>query len=142
MMSFKRCFNLSCGIVVYSVEKSNVFIEVIFENDLDIKLPKISLEFFNIHISFIPLREKATSQYVWSPCLMIERTDVRILDNSVVEHFDDPAMNLALYGVLWSFGIQYKLGKSFWSSLVLMLKCIMNDLWLAKISVLFNNVCL
>ena len=69
---------------------------------------------------------------------MVERTDVSILDNSVVEHFEDPAIYLALYGVLWSLGIQYNLGKPFWSPSVLIFKLDMNDLWLAKISFLLN----
>ena len=42
---------------------------------------------------------------------MVERTDVKILESSLVEHLEEPAINLALYGVLCSFGIQYKLGK-------------------------------
>jgi hypothetical protein len=49
-------------------------------------------------------------------------------------------MYLSLYGVLWSLGIQYKKGKSSDSLPEGMLKEVMNDLWLARISSLLNEV--
>ena len=73
---------------------------------------------------------------------MVERTDVRILESSLVEHLDEPAINLALYGVLCSLGIQYKLGKSLLFSGVGIPNDVMNDLWLARISSLLNVECL
>ena len=51
-------------------------------------------------------------------------------------------MYLSLYGVLWSFGIQYKLGKSSDYLPEGMFKEVMNDLWLARISSLSNEVVL
>jgi hypothetical protein len=50
-------------------------------------------------------------------------------------------MYLSLYGVLWSLGIQYKQGKSSDSLPEGMFKEVMNDdLWLARISSLSNEV--
>ena len=40
------------------------------------------------------------------------------MDRGLVEHSDEPAMNLCLYGFLCIFGIQYMYGKSSSSSLV------------------------
>ena len=34
------------------------------------------------------------------------------MDRGLVEHLDEPAMNLCLYGFLCIFGIQYMYGKS------------------------------
>ena len=47
---YNRDFNFECGIVVYSVEKSYLLIDDTFRSDLDLKLSKSVLEFFNIHI--------------------------------------------------------------------------------------------
>ena len=47
---FKRVFNLSCGRVVYKIEKSKVLMEDTREKDLDLRLCKRSLEFFKIHM--------------------------------------------------------------------------------------------
>jgi hypothetical protein len=44
-VSFKRVFNLSCGRVVYRVEKSKVLMEDTSEKDLDLRLSKRSLEY-------------------------------------------------------------------------------------------------
>jgi hypothetical protein len=41
----------------YRVEKSKVLMEDTWEKDLDLRLSKRSLEFFKIHIWFMPLRE-------------------------------------------------------------------------------------
>jgi hypothetical protein len=41
---------LSCGRVVYRVEKSKVLMEDTREKDLDFRLSKRSLEFFKIHM--------------------------------------------------------------------------------------------
>jgi hypothetical protein len=49
-------------------------------------------------------------------------------------------MYISLYGVLWSLGIQYKEGKSSASLPEGMFKEVMNDLWLARISSLPNEV--
>jgi hypothetical protein len=57
-----------------------------------------------------------------------------------VEQVDDPAMYLSLHGVLWSLGIQYKWCKSSDSLPKGMLKEVMNELWLARISSLSNEV--
>ena len=50
-------------------------------------------------------------------------------------------MYLSWYGVLWGLGIQYKKGKSSDYLPDGMLKEVMNDLWLARISSLSNEVC-
>jgi hypothetical protein len=49
-MGTKRVFNLSCGRVLYRVEKSKVLMEDTWEKDLDLRLSKRSWEFFKIHI--------------------------------------------------------------------------------------------
>jgi hypothetical protein len=48
-------------------------------------------------------------------------------------------MYLSLYGVFWSLGIQYKLGKSSDSLPEGMFKEVMKDLWLTRISSLSNE---
>ena len=71
---------------------------------------------------------------------MVERTD-KILESSSVEHLDKPAINsinLSLYGVLCSLGIQYKLGKSLDFSGVGIPNDVMNDVLFARISSLLN----
>jgi hypothetical protein len=47
---FVSVFNLSCGRVVYRVEKSKVLMEDTLEKDLDLRLSKRSLEFFKVHM--------------------------------------------------------------------------------------------
>ena len=48
-------FNLSWGIVVYSVVKSKFYMLFIFKNAWDFNVSKSSLEFLRIHIWFTPL---------------------------------------------------------------------------------------
>ena len=52
----------------------------------------------------------------------------------MVEHLDEPAMNLCLYGFLCIFGIQYMYGKSSSSSLVSIPNEVRTDLWLSSTS--------
>lgn len=54
---------------------------------------------------------------------------VNLMDNSFVEHADEPAIR-----VLGSLGIQYKLSKSPYLLFIDMLIVTTKDLWLAKIS--------
>ena len=58
------------------------------------------------------------------------------MDRGLVEHLDEPAMNLCLYGFLCIFGIQYMYGKSSSSSLVCMPNEVImrTDLWLSSTS--------
>ena len=51
-----------------------------------------------------------------------------------MEHLDEPAMNLCLYGFVCIFGIQYMYGKSSSSSLVSIPNKERTDLWLFSIS--------
>ena len=51
-----------------------------------------------------------------------------------MEHFDEPAMNLCLYGFLCILGIQYIYGKSSSSSLVSIPNEVRTDLGLSSIS--------
>jgi hypothetical protein len=62
IISFKRVFNLSCGRVVYRVEKSKVLMEDTWEKDLDFRLSKRSLE-----TQFIKVKH-ATPRNKWSVC--------------------------------------------------------------------------
>ena len=57
---------------------------------------------------------------------------MRRLDRGLVEHLDEPAMNLCLYGSLCIFGIQYMYGKSRSSSLVSISNEVRTDLWLSS----------
>ena len=59
---------------------------------------------------------------------------MRRIDKGLVEHFDEPAMNLCLYGFLCIFGIQYMYGKSSSSSLVSIPNEVRTDLWLSSTS--------
>ena len=56
------------------------------------------------------------------------------MDRCLVEHLDEPAMNLCLYGFLCIFGIQYMYGKSSSSSLVSIPNEVRTDLWLSSTS--------
>ena len=51
-----------------------------------------------------------------------------------MEHLDEPAMNLCLYGFLCIFGIQYMYGKSSSSPLVSIPNEVRTDLWLSSTS--------
>ena len=46
------------------------------------------------------------------PCLICVSSFIWGIDRSLVEHLDEPAINLCLYGFLCIFGIQYMYGKS------------------------------
>ena len=59
---------------------------------------------------------------------------MRRMDRGLVEHLDETAMNLCLYGFLCIFGIQYMYGKSSSSSLVSIPNEVRTDLWLSSTS--------
>ena len=59
---------------------------------------------------------------------------VRRMERGLVEHLDEPAMNLCLYGFLCIFGIQYMYGKSSSSSLVSIPKEVRTYLWFSSTS--------
>ena len=59
---------------------------------------------------------------------------MRRMDKSLVEHFDEPAMNLCFYRFLCIFEIQYMYGKSSSSSLVSIPNEVRTDLWLSSTS--------
>ena len=59
---------------------------------------------------------------------------MRRLDRGLVEHLDEPAMNLCLYGFLCIFGIQYMYGKSSSSLLVSITNEVRTDLLLSSTS--------
>jgi len=88
--------------------------DVITDNDWEVRLSTRSLEFFKIHSLVMPLREYAVSQYVWSPSLTVESTVARSFASDLVEHLADPEMYLSLYGHLCNLVtcIQYKESKS------------------------------
>ena len=56
------------------------------------------------------------------------------MDRGLVEHLDEPAMNLFLYGFLCIFGIQYVHGKSNSLSLVSIPNEVRTNLWLYSTS--------
>ena len=59
---------------------------------------------------------------------------MRRIDKGLVEHLDEPAMNLCLYGFLCIFGIQHMYGKSSSSSLVSIPNEVRANLWLSSTS--------
>ena len=59
---------------------------------------------------------------------------MRRIDRGLVEHLDEPAMNLCLYGFLFIFGIQYMCCKSRPSSLVSIPNEVKTHLWLSSTS--------
>ena len=56
------------------------------------------------------------------------------MERGLVEHLDEPAISLCLYGFLCIFGIQYIYGKSSSSSLVSIPNEVSTDLWLSSTS--------
>ena len=69
---------------------------------------------------------------------------MRRMDRGLVEHLDEPAMNLCLYGFLCIFGIQYMYGKSSLSSLVSIPNEVRKDLFIKRLefdSVACSNFC-
>ena len=56
------------------------------------------------------------------------------MDRDLVEHLDEPAMNLCLYGFLCILGIQFMYDKSSTSSLVSIQNEVRTDLWLSSTS--------
>ena len=75
-----------------------------------------------------------SKQYDCSPPLTADKMLVIFINNSDVEQVEAPAIYLSLYGFLWSFGFQYKLGKSQYSSLNRIFINDINDLCLDKTS--------
>ena len=59
---------------------------------------------------------------------------MRRIDKDLVEHLDEPAINLCLYGFSCIFGIQYMNGKSSASSFVSIPNEVRTDLWLSSYS--------
>ena len=59
---------------------------------------------------------------------------MRRMNRGLVEHLDEPAMNLCLYGFLCIFGIQYMYGKSSSLSLFSIPNEVGIDLWLSSTS--------
>ena len=104
-------------------------------------IQKIFRVFQNPHVISATTRVNSFTIFC-CPSFTADRIFVRRIDNSFVEQVDDPAMYPSLYGVLRSLGIQYKQGKSSDSLPAGMFKEVMNDLWLAKISSLSNEVAL
>jgi hypothetical protein len=69
MVSFKRVFNLSCGRMVYRVEKSKVLMEDTWENDLDFTFSKRVLGYNSTYFSNkIQKVKHATPRNKWSVC--------------------------------------------------------------------------
>ena len=56
------------------------------------------------------------------------------MDRGLVEHLDEPAIILCLYGFLCIFWIQYMYGKSNSSSFVYIPNEVRTDLWLSSTS--------
>jgi hypothetical protein len=81
-----------CGMVVYKVENSNVFMLLQIYWDLELKVSSKSLEFFNIHICLTPLLEKQVSWYFWRPVLTAVKIEVQILERGLVEKLAAPVI--------------------------------------------------
>ena len=66
--------------------------------------------------------EFALSQYFWRPSLTVDSIVVSYLERGLVEHLEEPDIDLSLYGHLCSFDIQNKEARSDSTSLVLIPK--------------------
>ena len=89
-----------CGKEVYNVEKSYVLRE---ETESKVEsLFRTSPEFFMDQNKLMPEFSYTLSQYLFTCDLISVRHDVNSLETLVVVHRLELAMNLALYGVLWS----------------------------------------
>ena len=82
--------------VAYKVKKSKVLMLLTEVIEFDCRLSKSCLEFFKIHICFIPLREYTISQYFCKPSFRVVKIDVNNLKRGLVEQLDDPAMKRCL----------------------------------------------
>ena len=103
MMLFIRDWSKLCGMEVYRVEKSNVWMEVAlwtpnWPND-DSKF----VEFLSIHILLTPVWLVLILQYFSSPVFMTVSILVNKLDNSFVVHLLEPAIKRCntVYILLW-----------------------------------------
>jgi hypothetical protein len=79
MISFKRVSNLSCGKVVYRVEKSKVLMEETWEKNLDLRLYKERIVYSPDKDSVCTKR--GTTEILWN-CLLSYATHMWILKNS------------------------------------------------------------
>ena len=104
-------FNRSCGIEVYSVEKSNVWTDVAVRTSSWSSDENKLVEFFRIHMLLTPLRLVLVFQYLTNRSFMALSSLVRRHDRSFVVHLLEPAINRCLYGNLCNLGVQYRYGR-------------------------------
>ena len=65
---------------------------------------------------FLDIRILITSLWYLQALLTGDKIFVIVIESSFVEQVEEPSIYLSLYGFLWSFGIQYNVGKSSYSS--------------------------
>ena len=132
--------NRSCGIEVWSVEKSNVWTDVAVRTSSWSSDDNELVQFFRIQMLSTPLRLVLVLQNLINPSFMVLSTLVRRHDRSFVVHLLEPAINLCLYGDLCSLGVQYRYGR-FWSSSDISNPTnVMNWLWL--FTIVSNELCI
>ena len=76
-------FSWSWGMVVYKVEKSKVLMLLTEAIEFECRLSKSCLEFFKIHMWFIPLREYTISQYFCKPSFIVVKIEVNNLERGL-----------------------------------------------------------
>jgi hypothetical protein len=72
--------------VVYKVEKSNIFMLLQTYWDLVINASSESFEIFNIHIWLTPIPEKLVWWYFWRPLLTAAKIAFKGLESVLVKH--------------------------------------------------------
>lgn len=82
--SFSLSFSLEYVILVSSVEASNVLILLEGERVLDCMYSERSLDFFSIHVWFMPLLEYAVSQELWILALIVDTIEVDYLESGAL----------------------------------------------------------
>ena len=107
MMLFIRDLSKSCGMEVYRVEKSNVWMDVALRTHKWANDDSKFVEFLSIHILLTSVWLVFTIQYFSSPVFMTVSILVNKLDNCFVVHLLEPAMKRCFTGDLCSLGVQY-----------------------------------
>ena len=76
-----------------SVEKSDVWTDVVIRTSSWSSDDNKLVEFFRIHMLLTPLQLVLVLQYLTNPCFMVLSTLVRRHDRSFVIHLLEPAIN-------------------------------------------------
>ena len=90
--------------------------ELVAWKPLSLSLLSTLPEFFIDQNIFFPELSYTVSQYFITLALIAVRQEISYFESSVVVQELEFAMNLALYGLIWSLGNQYTVGSLSWRS--------------------------